>query len=136
MKTILLTAAGLLVLAAAPAMAKPGHGNSGHNDGNHSWSHNDRDHGWSYNDEHCPPGLAKKHNGCMPPGLAKRHYNVGQRYSTSYGNRWNYSQIPYDMRQQYRLSSNDRYYYRDGYIYQVNPRTMLIEQVLSALTRP
>ena len=20
---------------------------------------------------HCPPGLAKKHNGCMPPGQAK-----------------------------------------------------------------
>jgi hypothetical protein len=127
MKAILLTAAGLLALGTAPAMAKPGHGNS---------SHNDRNHSWSYNDQHCPPGLAKKHNGCMPPGLAKRYYNVGQHYSSSYGSRWNYSQIPYDMRQHYRLSSNDRYYYRDGYIYRVNPRTMLVEQVLSALTRP
>jgi hypothetical protein len=26
---------------------------------------------------HCPPGLAKKHNGCMPPGLAKK-WTVGQ----------------------------------------------------------
>ena len=26
---------------------------------------------------HCPPGLAKKNNGCMPPGHAKR-YAVGQ----------------------------------------------------------
>lgn len=26
---------------------------------------------------HCPPGLAKKHNGCMPPGQAKTYY-VGQ----------------------------------------------------------
>jgi len=25
----------------------------------------------------CPPGLAKKHNGCMPPGLAKKRYHVG-----------------------------------------------------------
>jgi Ni/Co efflux regulator RcnB len=25
----------------------------------------------------CPPGLAKKHNGCMPPGQAKK-YAVGQ----------------------------------------------------------
>jgi len=25
--------------------------------------------------KHCPPGLAKKHNGCMPPGQAKKwHY--------------------------------------------------------------
>ncbi len=35
-----------------------------------------------YDDEfkggHCPPGLAKKHNGCMPPGQAKKQWNVGQ----------------------------------------------------------
>ena len=34
-----------------------------------------------YEDEfragHCPPGLAKKHNGCMPPGQAKK-WRVGQ----------------------------------------------------------
>jgi Ni/Co efflux regulator RcnB len=27
---------------------------------------------------HCPPGLAKKHNGCMPPGQAKK-WQVGHR---------------------------------------------------------
>ena len=28
---------------------------------------------------HCPPGLAKKHNGCMPPGQAKKMgWTVGQ----------------------------------------------------------
>lgn len=26
---------------------------------------------------HCPPGLAKKHNGCMPPGQAKK-WAIGQ----------------------------------------------------------
>ncbi|MCK9397963.1 MAG: RcnB family protein, partial [Methylobacter sp.] len=26
----------------------------------------------------CPPGLAKKQNGCVPPGLA-RQWNIGQR---------------------------------------------------------
>jgi len=26
---------------------------------------------------HCPPGLAKKHNGCMPPGQAKK-WHMGQ----------------------------------------------------------
>jgi len=26
---------------------------------------------------HCPPGLAKKHNGCMPPGQAKR-WSIGR----------------------------------------------------------
>lgn len=27
---------------------------------------------------HCPPGLAKKNNGCMPPGQAKK-WAIGQR---------------------------------------------------------
>jgi hypothetical protein len=27
----------------------------------------------------CPPGLAKKHNGCLPPGQARKRYVVGQR---------------------------------------------------------
>ena len=27
---------------------------------------------------HCPPGLAKKHNGCRPPGHAKK-WNIGHR---------------------------------------------------------
>ena len=27
---------------------------------------------------HCPPGLAKKNNGCLPPGQAKKRYVVGQ----------------------------------------------------------
>lgn len=30
-----------------------------------------------YYGKHCPPGLAKKHNGCLPPGQAKR-YAIGQ----------------------------------------------------------
>lgn len=30
-----------------------------------------------FNSGHCPPGLAKKHNGCLPPGQARR-WQVGQ----------------------------------------------------------
>lgn len=26
----------------------------------------------------CPPGLAKKGNGCLPPGQAKKRYSIGQ----------------------------------------------------------
>lgn len=26
----------------------------------------------------CPPGLAKKNNGCLPPGQAKKRYTVGR----------------------------------------------------------
>jgi len=30
-----------------------------------------------YRDGRCPPGLAKKHNGCMPPGQARK-WSVGR----------------------------------------------------------
>ncbi|MEO7885512.1 MAG: hypothetical protein ABI893_00170 [Polaromonas sp.] len=33
--------------------------------------------GKQFKSGHCPPGLAKKNNGCMPPGQAKK-YAVGQ----------------------------------------------------------
>jgi hypothetical protein len=31
-----------------------------------------------YGRGHCPPGLAKKHNGCLPPGIAKKRYAIGR----------------------------------------------------------
>jgi Ni/Co efflux regulator RcnB len=27
---------------------------------------------------HCPPGLRKKHNGCLPPGQAKKRWTIGR----------------------------------------------------------
>ena len=69
----------------------------------------------------------------MPPGQVKKLYRVGQRFPLSYGNRWSFNQIPYDIRSRYAFDPNDRYYYGDGYIYRVDPRTRLIEQVVSAL---
>ena len=32
----------------------------------------------TYGRGNCPPGLAKKNNGCLPPGQAKKRYVVGQ----------------------------------------------------------
>jgi hypothetical protein len=81
----------------------------------------------------CPPGLAKKNNGCLPPGQAKKAYNVGQRYNRNFGNVWTYNQIPMDLRSRFDFDQDDRYYYRNGYLYQVDPKTMLVQQVISAL---
>lgn len=33
--------------------------------------------GETYGRGHCPPGLAKKRNGCLPPGIAKKRYAIG-----------------------------------------------------------
>lgn len=85
--------------------------------------------------ETCPPGLDKRQNGCMAPGQAKRTYNVGQRYNRNFGNMWTYNQIPEYLQSRYTLDQSDRYYYRNGYLYQVDPKTMLVQQVISALLR-
>ena len=121
MKHILILAGVAALAATAPAYAKPDHakGHKGHGAMSHG----------------CPPGLAKKNNGCLPPGQAKKLYNIGQRWPGNYGYAWNYNQIPYDLRDRYDFDDDYRYYYGDGYLYQVDPTTMLISQVVSAILR-
>ena len=151
MKTLILLAGAAALAAAAPAIAKPGHGHgqahAAHaNHGGHmATSHGRSGHGIvvdRYGRRYaldargrCPPGLAKKNNGCLPPGQARKMYNVGQRYNRNFGNLWSYNQIPDYLRSQYAFDRGDRFYYNNGYLYQVDPRTMLIQQVVSALLR-
>jgi opacity protein-like surface antigen len=59
----------------------------------------------------------------------------GQRFQRGYGTAYSYNRIPLNLRQRYRLNSRYRYYYDNGYYYAVDPTTMLVEQVISALTR-
>ena len=135
MKQLLFLAGVAALASAAPALANPGngHGNGNKGHGNsHAYGYNGP---VGYGVGGCPPGLAKKNNGCLPPGQAKKLYNVGQHWPDSYGYRWNYDQIPYDLRSRYGFDPGDRYYYGDGYLYQVDPATMLISQVVSAILR-
>ncbi|HXG80823.1 MAG TPA: hypothetical protein VNJ05_03395 [Sphingomicrobium sp.] len=132
MKQVLLLAGVAALAAAAPAHAKPGHakGHKGHHsrlDDGRAW--------FAPGIGGCPPGLARKHNGCLPPGQAKKLYDVGQRFPLSYGYRWGFEQIPYAMRARYGFDPRDHYYYGDGYLYRVDPRTMLIAQVVGAILR-
>ena len=94
-----------IVLCTTPVVAKnDGHGRDGDKErSRHSRDHDEDEHGRSgaqgyhhsnhgihdsdayiirkyLTDNHhrrCPPGLAKKRNGCLPPGIAKK-YAVGQ----------------------------------------------------------
>jgi hypothetical protein len=128
MKQLLMIAGAVALASAGPAYAKPDHAKG---KGNPHAQHRSTGHGIGG----CPPGLAKKNNGCLPPGQAKKLYNIGQRFPSSYGYNWNYNQIPYDLRQQYGFNPGYNYYYGDGYLYRVDPKTMLIQQVVSALQR-
>ena len=127
MKHLLIIAGVAALATTAPAYAKPDHA-KGHK-GHHAKGH------VGYGMGGCPPGLAKKNNGCLPPGQAKKLYNIGQRWPGNYGQAWNYNQIPYDLRSRYGFDDDYRYYYGDGYLYQVDPTTMLISQVVSAILR-
>jgi hypothetical protein len=134
MRQILLLAGAAALGLAGPALAKPGNGNGNGNGNGHGHGHS-YDNAYGYGAGGCPHGLAKKNNGCLPPGQAKKRFNVGQRYATNYGSRYGYGQIPNRLRSQYNLDPRDRYYYNNGYLYQVDPRTQLVQQVISALLR-
>jgi hypothetical protein len=105
------------------AVAKPGHGH-----GNpHAYG--------GYGGAGCPPGLAKKAVPCVPPGQAKKMFSVGQRYVRGTLNPYAYNRIPYELRTRYGLNPYGNYYYGNGYLYRVDPRTLLVRQVISALLR-
>nr|WP_294851487.1 hypothetical protein [uncultured Sphingomonas sp.] len=150
MKKLTILAGIAAFSVAAPALADPGRGNQGRGHDNHKgqrYDNRDRDYRSDYRNDYrrhgtneywrgsCPPGLAKKHNGCLPPGIAKKRYDRGQRWRGNYGYQWSYNQIPYDWRNQYGLDYRNRYYYNDGYLYSVDPSTMLVEQVIRAVIR-
>lgn len=148
-KHIALAAGAALLAFATPAIAKndkgQGHGNQGasamQHDGHGNMKAKSNAQGkgkgslYGYGRGGCPPGLAKKNNGCMPRGKFKKMYSAGQRYPGNYGSLWNYNQIPTDLRSRYDLDRSNRYYYGDGYLYQVDPRTRLVEQVVNAIVR-
>lgn len=66
----------------------------------------------------CPPGLAKKNNGCMPPGLARdrdrslRQLAFGESYYRP--NWWGYDNV------------DGRMFYDDGYLYRLGPQNNVL----------
>lgn len=60
----------------------------------------------------CPPGLAKKNNGCLPPGQARQIARAA-------------GADRYDWMWRTRDDAN-RYEYRDGYLYRMNPQGSLL----------
>ena len=88
-----------------------------------------------YGSNSCPPGLAKKNNGCLPPGQAKRTFAQGQRIPNGYDYYTPYGNIPVNYRDQYDLDDDYRYIYRDDYIYEVDPTTQLVRRIIGLLGR-
>ena len=70
----------------------------------------------------CPPGLAKKGNGCLPPGQARKLAALNEeqvqwhRYSS-----W------------FSANQGDDWRYDQGYAYRINPSTSLVQSILPLL---
>jgi hypothetical protein len=126
MKKLILIAGAATFAFAGPALAKPGHG--------HGNPHAQGAQGYGVGA--CPPGLRDK--GCMPPGQAKKLFGVGQRVPLGYQGLLGYNSLPYNLRNYYgpQLDPYSRYVYDQNYLYRVDPKTMLVQQILSALIRP
>jgi Ni/Co efflux regulator RcnB len=98
-------AIALALLLASPALAQgQGHGRGQGGGGGHGRDHSQQQHGQGHGGRiadadrsliqgyfgqqfaqgNCPPGLAKKNNGCQPPGQARR-WAVGQRLPDGLG---------------------------------------------------
>ncbi|MGX7896737.1 hypothetical protein [Tsuneonella sp. HG222] len=63
----------------------------------------------------CPPGLAKKNNGCMPPGLAKDRYD-DYRFGTYRPDWWGLASLGL---------GGGNYLYNDGYLLRYNGGNIL-----------
>lgn len=72
----------------------------------------------------CPPGLYMKNNGCLPPGQAKKL--VGTRVPQSFAS---YS-VPAPIAYLYPDTPSYTYRYNDGYLYQIDRKTNLIEALI------
>jgi hypothetical protein len=129
MKQVLILAGAAAFALAAPGLAKPGNGHGNGLGNPHAYGVSGPA---GYGAGGCPPGLAKKNPPCVPPGQAKKLYGIGQRLPLGYGTPYAFNQIPYDLRSRHGLNPYGSYYYGDGYLYRVDPKTMLIQQAIAA----
>lgn len=89
-----------------------------------------REAGNRYGVNACPPGLAKKNNGCLPPGQAKKSFEVGQRVPSGYNYYTDYRDLPSDYYTRYNLDDDYRYIRRDGSLYEVDPVTSIVRRII------
>ena len=137
MKTLILLAGAAALGFASPAIAKPGNGHGKGHKGQSALLHGQHGKGSLYGKGigGCPPGHAKHPGVCMPHGQFKKLFNVGQRVPLGYRGLLGYDGLPYDLRNRYgaNLDPYSRYIYQDDYLYRVDPRTMVVSQILRAI---
>ena len=70
----------------------------------------------------CPPGLAKKNNGCLPPGQARKLVGLNdQQIRWSRYSNW------------FSQNQSSDWYYDQGYAYRINPSSNLAQSIIPLL---
>lgn len=83
-----------------------------------------------YGRGNCPPGLAKKNNGCLPPGQAKKRYRIGERLSRDVV----YVEAPAELVVKLQpVSSGHRYVIVDGDLVKLAIGTLLVVDAIEGL---
>ena len=86
----------------------------------------------TYGRGNCPPGLAKKNNGCLPPGQAKKRYVVGQPLPKGIV----VAQLPADLSARIGAApSGYRYGILDGDLVKLALGTMLVVDAIDGFAR-
>jgi hypothetical protein len=80
---------------------------------------------------HCPPGLAKKNNGCLPPGHEKKRYEVGREIERDVV----LLPVPHDLEVRIGLPPRGyRYAVIDGDVVKLALGTLMVVDAIDALT--
>ena len=80
----------------------------------------------------CPPGLAKKDNGCLPPGQAKKRYTVGRSLPREIV----VAELPSELSMRIGVAPTGyRYGILDGDLVMLAVGTMLVVDAIEGLVR-
>jgi hypothetical protein len=86
----------------------------------------------AYGRGNCPPGLAKKNNGCLPPGQEKKRYVVGQPLPSGIV----VADLPRDLALRIGAApAGYRYGLVDGDFVKLAVGTMLVVEAIDAFVR-
>ena len=86
----------------------------------------------TYGRGNCPPGLAKKNNGCLPPGQAKKRYVIGQPLPRGIV----LADLPADLSTRIGVApSGYRYGLLDGDLVKLAVGTMLVVDAIDGFVR-
>ena len=90
-----------------------------------------REQRFGQNGTFCPPGLAKKNNGCMPPGQLKQRFGIGEQIQGNWLNEYN---VPLSYQSMYRDNPDSYYRYdQNGYIYRIDRNTNMVSGLIPLL---